>query len=134
MSSYEIVLAIDSDEERGRAQARTITDLPIAWDDVHVTLLHVFEDRPEPEVSASNVVSVRRVAELLAEHGIETSYADADGNPAAAIESLVAERDADLLVVAARKRSPTGKAVFGSTTQNVILDTDRPVLVCDTPE
>lgn len=134
MSEYEIILAIDSNEQRGRAQARTITEMPLNRDSLHATLLHAFTDTHEPGVSARKVVSVRRAAELLDDHDIETSYYDADGDPTTAIENAVAERDADLLVVAGRKRSPAGKVLFGSVTQNVILDLDCPVLVCDPDE
>nr|WP_276298484.1 universal stress protein [Halomicroarcula sp. ZS-22-S1] len=38
-------------------------------------------------------------------------------------------RDANLVVLGGRKRSPAGKALFGSVTQDVILGTDRSVLV-----
>lgn len=134
MSEYEIILAIDSNEQRGRAQAQTIIEMPLDWETVHVTLLHAFTDKPEPEVSAKKVVSVRRAAELLEDHGIETSYLDADGDPTTAIERAVDDRDADLLVVAGRKRTPAGKALFGSVTQNVILDLDCPVLVCESED
>nr|WP_276414161.1 universal stress protein [Halomicroarcula sp. XH51] len=34
-----------------------------------------------------------------------------------------------MIVLAGRKRSPAGKALFGSVTQDVILGTDRSVLV-----
>lgn len=130
MAEYEIIAGVDSDEDRGRAQAETITELPFDWASVRVTLLHAFADRPDPDVSARRVVSVRRAGQRLEEVGIETDYVDTDQRPAAAILDLAEERDADLIVLAGRKRTPTNKVLFGSVTQAVILDTERSVLVC----
>ncbi|WP_232688330.1 universal stress protein [Halobacterium zhouii] len=39
------------------------------------------------------------------------------------------ERDADHIFMAGRKRSPTGKAIFGDVTQRVILEFDGAVTV-----
>lgn len=134
MSEYEIVVGVDSNEKRGRSQAERIVEMPLDWSNVHVTLLHAFAERPDPDVSARRIVSVRRTGQILEEIGIKTSYVDSQKEPAAAIIDAADERDADLIVVAGRKRTPTGKALFGSVTQAVILDANCPVLVCEPGE
>lgn len=38
------------------------------------------------------------------------------------------EHDASLIVIGLRRRSPTGKLIFGSAAQEILLDADVPVL------
>ena len=51
------------------------------------------------------------------------------GAPATAVLEVAAETDADHIVLGGRKRSPARSLLFGSVTQAVLLDADRPVSV-----
>lgn len=130
---YEIVLGIDNNEDRALAQAETVIDLPGAGEDIHATLFHDFTENPTG-ASVHQVASVRRAKERLEEAGIQVSLDESSGDPATEILDLADEQDADLVCLAGRKRTPTGKAIFGSVTQEVILSTDRAVLVCSPEE
>ena len=46
--------------------------------------------------------------------------------------ALADEREADHVFIAGRKRSPTGKAIFGDVTQRIILEFDGAVTVVTT--
>lgn len=50
------------------------------------------------------------------------------GSPTEEVVDLAEELDARYIVIGGRKRSPVGKAVFGSVTQSVLLTADRPVV------
>ena len=130
---FEIVMGIDENEERAVAQAETVIDLPNAAEEVHVTIFHDFEENPSG-ASVHQVGAVRRAQELLEDAGVDVTLSEASGDPAQEIIELADERDANLITIAGRKRSPTGKALFGSVTQEVILNTDRSVLVCSAGE
>ncbi|EMA19495.1 MULTISPECIES: universal stress protein [Haloarcula] len=130
---YEIVAGIDKSEARGTAIAEAITEIPMDASEVRVTLLHDFEENPEG-ASVDQVASVRRAREVLEDAGVEVALEESSGEPADAILRLADEHDADMIVVAGRKRTPTGKVLFGSVTQSVILGTDRSVLVCSGKE
>jgi nucleotide-binding universal stress UspA family protein len=93
-----------------------------------VTLLHSFVDNPSG-ASATQLASVRAAADVLDEAGVEYEIAETSGDPAEAIIDEADAIDADLVVVGGRKRSPAGKALFGSVTQTVILNAGRPVMV-----
>ncbi|MFB6353262.1 MAG: universal stress protein [Halobacteriales archaeon] len=125
---YEIVVAVDTDEDRAIAQAETIVDLPGEGEEVHATILHDFTDNPEGG-SVSQVAAVRRAREIFEEAGIGVTLEESSGDPGRAIIELAEEIDADLICLAGRKRTPAGKALFGSVTQDVFLGTDRPVLL-----
>lgn len=129
---YEIVIAIDTDEDRARVQARTVVGLPGASEEVHATLLHDFTYNPEGG-SVSQVAAVRRAREILEDAGVDVTLEESSGDPGHAIVEVADGLDADLICLAGRKRSPAGKALFGSVTQDVFLETDRPVLLCSAP-
>lgn len=56
------------------------------------------------------------------------------GEPVAEIVDLADELDASYVVVGGRRRTPVGKAVFGSVTQAVLLNADRPVVTVMTDD
>jgi nucleotide-binding universal stress UspA family protein len=126
---YQIVMAVDQSEARAAAEAEAVCELPQDPAEMQVTILHDFTNNPSG-ASVSQVSSVRRAQDRLEEAGIAVELAETSGDPAEAIVDTADELDANMIVLAARKRSPTGKVIFGSVTQAVILNTDRPVLVC----
>ena len=55
-------------------------------------------------------------------------------NATDAVLRAAEEHDADLIVVGMRRRSPVGKAVLGSSSQDILLQADCPVLGVKLPE
>lgn len=126
---YDVLLAVDKSESRARSQVRAITELPVDADSIFVRVLHVFVDNPAGS-SVHKLGSAKLVEEELEERGLEFQLEERSGDPVKEIRRHAAEHDSDLICLAGRKRSPAGKALFGSVTQDVILSVDRPVLVC----
>ncbi|MFC6954494.1 universal stress protein [Halorubellus litoreus] len=124
---YHVLIPVDQSEERATAQAEAVADLPAADSEVSVTVLHIFQENPSG-ASVNQVGSVRRATEVLEEAGVEYNLDEESGTPSDEIVERANELDVDCICVAGRKRSPTGKALFGSVSQDVILDSDRPVL------
>ncbi len=50
------------------------------------------------------------------------------GEPTEEIIAEAERRDARYLVIGGRRRTPVGKAVFGSTTQSILLNAELPVM------
>ena len=130
------------DDDRVGPLARTTTDIagPAG---AAVTLAHVFTEReyedarerlggePGDEVTPDSVArrhaTIRELGDALDEAGVDYDVAGRVGDHGDAIVSLAGDADADLAVVGGRQRSPTGKAVFGSTAQTVLLSAPCPV-------
>lgn len=74
----------------------------------------------------------REVAEQVVEASLEPSAAvEVRGRVGAVAEEVLdeaARTDARFVVVGGRKRTPVGKALFGSVTQSVLLNADQPVV------
>jgi nucleotide-binding universal stress UspA family protein len=125
---YNVVIGVDDNEERAMACARAVENLPGDPSEKRATVIHSFTDNPSG-ASASQLASVRDVTDFLEGEEIEVEVAESSGDPADQLLETARELDADLIVVAGRKRSPTGKALFGSVTQSIILNAERPVMV-----
>lgn len=126
---YEVLLAVDGDEARAKAQVAALTDLPLETDAVFVRALHVFTDNPEG-ASIQQLGPAKAVGRALTDRGIDYQLDERSGDPSEEILEHAETHDVDLLCLAGRKRSPSGKMLFGSVTQDVILRTERPVFVC----
>jgi nucleotide-binding universal stress UspA family protein len=128
----DILLAVDDDEARARASAERVAELD--WgDEVTVTVLYVFTDNTEG-ATVSQVGSAREARDVLEAAGFEVVLAEASGSPAEQIVTYAEEEGSDLIGLAGRSRTPAGKAVFGSVSQSVMLDSEVPVLFCPTLE
>ncbi|PSP50737.1 universal stress protein [Halobacteriales archaeon QH_3_68_24] len=124
-----LLVALDDRVPAANAQVDAVEDVVSVADEVEAWLLHVFGENPEG-ASVTQVEAARRASDRLEELGVEVNLLGSSGNPAEEILRYAEEHDVDQICVGGRKRSPAGKALFGSVTQDVILGTDRPVLVC----
>ncbi|WP_121821984.1 universal stress protein [Halostella salina] len=125
---YHVLVAVDEAEDRSERQAEAVADLPDAPGSVEATVFHTFTDNPTG-ASASQIAGVRRARDYLEAEGIDVTVREDSGDPADSVLDAAADLDADLVCMGGRKHTPTGKALFGSVTQAVILNADRPVMV-----
>ena len=124
-----LLLALDDDLSQAEAQIAAIEDMVETADDAEAFILHVFDENPEG-ASVHQVEAVRETQKRLEAAGVTVELLESSGDPAQETLRYAEEHDVDQICVGGRKRSPAGKALFGSVTQDVILGTHLPVLVC----
>jgi len=125
-----LLLALDDDLSQAHAQIEAVENMVETADGAEAYLPHVFENNPEGG-SVNQIEAVRETRDRLEAAGVAVELLSSSGDPAEETLGYAEEYDVDQVCVGGRKRTPAGKALFGSVTQNVVLGTHRPVLVCD---
>jgi len=80
-----------------------------------------------PDELAARMSVTREISDKLEDDSIQCEPRATTGTSGDGIVSLAEDVDADLVIVGGRQRSPTGKAIFGSTAQEVMLNAPCPV-------
>ena len=124
-----VLLAVDDSDERAELQAERVAGLDWAPDGVHATVVHVFTENREG-ASIGQFRPARQARKVLETAGIDVELDEMSGDPDTVLVDYVRDHEVDLVCVAGRKRSPAGKAVFGSVSQSIMLNVDVPVLFC----
>jgi len=108
-------------------------------DELHVVHVTELEDTADDIGADFDTESVPQLEQIGADHARDalgdttTSVAVeavglVDDNVARALVEYAADHEARYLVVGGRKRTPVGKALFGSVTQSLLLNADCPVV------
>lgn len=110
--------------------------------DEELHVVHVLSESDAAELDRKNVRKTGKskgrdgIADVAAELAIDAVGESFDGfvpvgligKPSARIVDYAGDNDARYIVVGGRKRSPIGKAMFGSDAQSVLLNSDCPVV------
>lgn len=109
-----------------------------AFRGVRLDIIHVV-DSLDNDIAEANRVGISDAVEKALADDVSLSEVPWDlhlvasrpgvADVASAILGKIDEIAPDLVVIGARRRSPAGKAFFGSVTQNILLDAEVPVLV-----
>ncbi|PSP85140.1 universal stress protein [Halobacteriales archaeon QS_6_64_34] len=133
---YRILIPVDTDPDRARGQAAFVEDLPTGAETIEVIVTHALppEDVKDPGDPANleAIETVTLAREYLTERDYDVTPATGRLPPADGILDLAEDHNVDHIVMGSRKRSPTGKVIFGSVSQQVLLESPVPVTIVGT--
>lgn len=124
-------LAEETIDIAGPADATVILGHVFTEEEYENTIDSLGFDRNIEDISPNDVANrhatIRDLGDRLTATGMEFAVGGAVGDHSDSIVGLAEEANVDLIIVGGRQRSPTGKAVFGSTAQKVMLSAPCPV-------
>jgi nucleotide-binding universal stress UspA family protein len=130
---FQVLMAVDTSEQRVQTQVEWVSRLPDADSSVTVHILHVISDEGSQSLrnkkQPMKVEAVQTAHQKLKEAGISVELVGEATSSTRDVIHKAENIDADAIVFAGRHRSPAGKVRFGSLTQDVALSTDRAVLI-----
>lgn len=136
----DIVAAVDRSDHATQV-ASEAEELAEAFDE-SLALIHVMSRSEFIELESTNVeqsgkaIDINEIRETASKHannaaeGVSMPYetVGAIGKVANVVNEYVENNGTRYIVIGGRKRSPAGKAIFGSTTQDILLSVDCPVV------
>ncbi|WP_256402826.1 universal stress protein [Halorubrum salinum] len=144
MSIDTVVLAVGTEGEAQTAQLAKEAIAVAEPASAEVVLVHVFDgseferiraklgvdgggEGSIPDAVAERHTTTRALGDALSAADVRYSVRGAVGDLADEVTEAATDVGADRVVVGGRRRSPTGKAVFGSVAQEVMLSAPCPV-------
>lgn len=139
-----LVVAVGpNDDTRTEELTEAVLDLAEPTS-ARVVLLHVFtrkaydegideagfdpDDPPSAEELASRLEAIDLLSVALEDSNVPYEIEGEIGDEGETILQRTKEPDCDILYLSGRRRSPTGKAVFGSTAHRIMMNSSCPVL------
>ena len=130
-----IVAAIGADGNTDRILVEAIELATALGEDLHVVHVKGYSELKDNATSNANVNrrtiqqqiqdDAARIASSITE---EFTLVGRIGKPASEVVSYTESVDGTHLMIGGRKQSPVGKAMFGSTTQKILLNAPCPVV------
>lgn len=135
-----VIVAAISDSEQSRDIAARADELARAFDD-SVALVHIIEETEYTRIvekqsntretgtgSVEDNVAAQAADGLDGVISVDYDVIGRVGDPGKKVVEYAEEVNARYIVIGGRSRSPAGKALFGSVTQSILLNTERPAV------
>jgi nucleotide-binding universal stress UspA family protein len=133
-----ILIAVEDNQERMEPVVEHAAEIASSIP-AHVVLYHVYEpeqfksllsarnlESADPVEMARQNETVEAAAATLREADVEFTIEASTGNADEELLSYIKGADVDHIFVGGRKRSPAGKALLGSVSQQILLKSDVP--------
>jgi nucleotide-binding universal stress UspA family protein len=146
METRTVLVAVAGDDgDRAGAFADVVEGLS-GTDEFTAHLVHVYDEADTEKIesmydidsrdsralgtAARHNQAVKEMLSALDDRGVEHVTHGAIGDAGTEVVDLAARLEVDFVVVGGGGRSPTGKAIFGSTAQDVLMNAPCPVVYC----